>query len=62
MGLNLQTEQVLADLIRVQDLSAVFLAETWLDKDRLKVLKAHFQFDDMLDVSRETRGGGLVVF
>lgn len=53
---------MLADLIRVQDLSAVFLAETWLDKDRLKVLKAHFQFDDMLDVSRETRGGGLVVF
>ena len=36
---NLSTEQELGDLIRAQDPSVVFLAETWLDKARLEDIR-----------------------
>ena len=59
---NLSTEQELGDLIRAKDLSVVFLAETWLDKARLEDIKVRLNFWGMIEVCRDTRGGGIVIF
>ena len=59
---NPETEQELGDLIRAQDPAVVFLAETWLTKARLEEIRAKFKFGGMNEVSRETRGGGGVIF
>ena len=59
---NLQTEQELGDLIRAQDPSVVFLAETWLDKARLEEIRVKLKLGGMIEVCRETRGGGIVIF
>ena len=59
---NLPTEQELGDLIRAQDPSVVFLAETWLDKARLEEIRSKLKFGGMIEVCRETRGGGIVIF
>ena len=59
---NLPTEQELGDLIRAQDPSVVFLAETWLDKARLEDIRIKLNFGGMIKVCRETRGGGIVIF
>lgn len=40
----------------------MFIAETWADEARLKVLKTTLFFDDMFVVPRVNRGGGLVTF
>ena len=48
-------------MIWAQDLSIVFLAETWLDKARLETIKARYKFGGLVEVSRENRGGGVAV-
>ena len=40
----------------------MFLAETWLTKARLEEIRARYKFGGMIEVSRETRGGEVVVF
>ena len=57
---NPQTIQELGDIVRAQDPTVVFLAETWLDEARL--LKLRNKFRDTLGVSRVTRGRGLALF
>ena len=59
---NRQTVQELGDLVRAQDPTVVFLAETWLDASRLAGLRDSLQFGHHYGVSRLTRGGGLVLF
>ena len=59
---NLPTEQELGDLIRAQNPSIVFLAETWLDKARLVDIRTRLNFGGMIEVGRETRGGGIAIF
>ena len=56
------TGKELGDLVRAKDPSVVFIAETWADKARLKVLKNTLLFDEMFVVPRINRGGGLVLF
>ena len=56
---NLLTGQELEDLIRAKDPSVMFLAKTWLDKARLKDIKVRLNFGGMIEVCRDTRGGGL---
>ena len=58
---NLQTEQELRDMIRAQDPSIMFFAETWLDKARLETIKAQYKLGGLVEVSRENRGGGVAV-
>ena len=55
------TVRELRDLIRVKDLSVMFLAETWADKARLKELKRNLGFDNLHFVERINRGGGLAL-
>ena len=57
---NPQTEQKLGDLIRAHSPSIVFVAETWLKKARLIYLCDKLKFDDMIEFSREGRGGGFL--
>ena len=59
---NLSTEQELGDLIRAKDPTVVFLAETWLDKARLEDIKVRLNFGGMIEVCRDTRGGGIAIF
>ncbi|KAK9983952.1 hypothetical protein SO802_033477 [Lithocarpus litseifolius] len=59
---NPETGQELGDLIRAQDPSVVFLAETWLKKARLEEIRAQYKFGGMIEVSREGKGGGVVLF
>ena len=56
---NLSTGQELGDLIRAKDPSIVLLAETWLDKARLEDIKVRLNFGGMIEVCRDTKGGGL---
>ena len=42
--------------------SVVFIAETWIDKARLKDVKRKIQFDNMFVVPIANQGGGLVLF
>ena len=46
----------LADMVRVKDLSVMFLAETWADKARLKEVKRNLGFDNLHFVERINRG------
>ena len=59
---NPQIEQELGDMIRAQDSSVVFLAETWLDKARLEAIKVRYKFGGMIEVSWDNRGGGVAIF
>ena len=59
---NRQIVQELSDLVRAQDPSAVFLAETWLDEARLVGIHDSLHFGHYHGVSRVSRGGGLVLF
>ena len=55
---NQPTKQELGDLIRAQDPSVVFLAETWLDKARLEEIRIKLNFGGMIEVvSRNERWG-----
>lgn len=40
----------------------MFLAKIWLEKARLEEIGAHYKFGGMIEVFREGRGGGVVVF
>ena len=59
---NRQIVQELDDLVRAQDPTVVFLAETWLDDIRLSGIRDSLRFGHYHGVSRLTRGGGLVMF
>ena len=59
---NRQTVQELGDLVRAQDPTVMFLAETWLDETSLVGLCDSLRFVHHHGVSRLTRGGGLVLF
>ena len=59
---NPETERELGDLIRTQDPSVVFLVEIWLTKARLEEIRTCYEFGGMTEVSRESRGGEVVVF
>ena len=49
-------------MIRAQDPSVVFLAETWLDIARLEDIRIKLNFGGMIEFCRETRGRGIVIF
>lgn len=51
----------LADMVRVKDLSVMFLAETWANEARLKDVKRKIQFENMFESPRTTREGELVL-
>jgi ribonuclease HI len=59
---NPRTVKELTDLVRIKDPSAVFIIETWLDEDRLEILRCKLSFANKLVVPRRNRGGGLVLF
>ena len=40
----------------------MFLVETWLDKVRLEDIRVKLNFGGMVEVCRDTRGGGIVIF
>ena len=40
----------------------MFLAETWLTKARLEEIQARYKFGGMIEVPRDGRGGGVVLF
>ncbi|KAL4626209.1 hypothetical protein ACB092_05G079100, partial [Castanea dentata] len=52
----------LGDLIRVKNLSVVFLAETGADETRLKEIKRNLSFGNLHFVERINRAGGLALF
>ena len=56
------TERELGDYIQTKDPSIMFIAETWTDEARPKVVKCRLNFDHMFSVPRVNRGGGLVLF
>ena len=56
------TEKELGDYARAKDPSVMFIAETWAEEARLKLVKCRLQFDHMFCVPRINRGGGLVLF
>ena len=58
---NPQTVQELDYLIRAQDPTVVFVAETWPIEARLKVFLKILNFGNMHVVSKVTQGGGLVL-
>ena len=58
---NPQTIQELGDLIRAQDPTVVFIAETWLDEARLRLLLKNVVLGQMHVVSKVTQGGGLAL-
>ncbi len=40
----------------------MFLSETWMNEDRLEVLRCRFSFSNKFVVKRINKGGGLVLF
>ena len=40
----------------------MFLVEIWLDKVRLEDIRVKLNFGGMVEVCRDTRGGGIVIF
>ena len=58
---NQRTVQELANFLRAQDPSVLFLAETWADEARLKKLRVDLEFDELWVVDRVTRAGGIAL-
>ena len=52
----------LVKIIRAKDPSIVFLSKTMVDDVRLEIVQSNIGFDHRRVVSREGRGGGLVLF
>ena len=52
------TERELGDYTRVKDPSIMFIAETWTNEARLKIVKCRLKFYHMFSVLRINRGGG----
>ena len=59
---NPRAVQELTVLVCSKDLAAVFIIETWLDDDRLEVIRCKLSFANKLVVPRRNREGGLVLF
>ena len=58
---NLRTIRELANILRTQDPSVLFLAKTWADKARLDKLCDELNFDEKWVVDIITRAGGLAL-
>ena len=58
---NHRTIREIANLVRAQDPSVLFLAETWADKARLEKVCNDLNFDEKWVVDRITRVGGLAL-
>ena len=58
---NLRTICKLANIVRAQDPSVLFLAEIWADKARLDKLCDELNFDEKWVIDRATRAGGLAL-
>nr|XP_023874851.1 uncharacterized protein LOC111987372 [Quercus suber] len=58
---NHRTIRELANIVRAQDPSVLFLAETWADKARLDKLCDELNFEEKWVVTRVTRAGGLAL-
>uniref|UniRef100_A0A2N9FN80 Protein kinase domain-containing protein n=1 Tax=Fagus sylvatica TaxID=28930 RepID=A0A2N9FN80_FAGSY len=56
---NPRTVQELARLVRAQDLSVVFLIETWQDEGPLERLRCQLQFENKFVANSRNKGGGL---
>ena len=50
------TERELGDYTRVKDPSIMFIAETWTNEARLKIMKRRLKFDHMFSVLRINKG------
>ncbi len=59
---NPGTVQELARLVREKDPSVMFLSETWMDDNRLELLRCRFLFSNKFVVKQINKGGGLVLF
>lgn len=59
---NLHTGKELEVVVQVKYPSAVFLAETWADKARLKEIKCNLDFENLFFVERNNKGGGLALY
>ena len=59
---NRQIVQELGDIIRAQNPTVVFLAETWLVEARLLSIRNSLQFGHYFGVSKVNYGGGLALF
>ena len=59
---NPRTVQELTELVRTKDPEAVFVIETWLDADKLEMIRCKLSFANKLVVPRRNRGGGIVLF
>ena len=58
---NLRTICKLANIVRAQYLSVLFLAVIWADKARLDKLCDELNFDEKWVVDRVTKAGGLAL-
>ena len=59
---NQVTERKLGVYTGAKDPFIMFIAETWADETRLKIVKRRLKFDHMFSVPRVKRGGELVLF
>ena len=59
---NRQTVQELGNIIRAQDPTVVFLAETWLVEAKLASIRDSLHFGHYYGVSKVNHGGGLALF
>jgi hypothetical protein len=59
---NQTTVQELANLVQIKDPSILFLSETWMDEDRLEILRCCFHFSNKFVVKKINKRGGLVLF
>ena len=55
---NLHTRKELKVLIQAEDLSIMFLAETWAEEARLKEVQRNIKFNNLFYVERNPKGGG----
>ena len=51
-------ERELGDYTQAKDPSVMFIAETWTNEARLKIVKCRLKFYHMFSVLRINRGGG----
>jgi len=58
---NQHTEDQLADLVWVKDLSVVFIAKTWTNKARLGKVQRRIEFKNKFKVLQKNKAGGLVM-
>ena len=54
-------EKELGDYVRAKDPSVMFIAKTWAEEARLKLVKCRLQFDHMFCVPRINRGPCVVL-